>query len=198
MKTLIIDNYDSFVYNLVQYVGKLGGNPLIYRNDHISIIEAKTLQPDRIIISPGPGTPVDPRYFGTCAAILQQMSPYIPTLGVCMGCQGIVSVFGGKIVRAKKIMHGKTSLINHDGKGLFKGIKSPLKATRYHSLVAEKASLPSCLKITAEALDDHEVMGVRHTLYPIEGVQFHPESILTEDGIKLIQNFLKKKEMTSD
>ncbi len=190
MRTLIIDNYDSFVYNLVQYVGELGGGPIVYRNDQISLDQARKMEPDRILISPGPGTPEDPRYFGTCSLILQQMSPKIPTLGVCMGCQGIVHVFGGRIVRAKVLMHGKTSMIQHDGKSLFRGVKNPLRATRYHSLIAEKTSLPSCLEITAEAVDDLEVMGVRHTRYPIEGVQFHPESFLTEDGMKMIKNFL--------
>jgi anthranilate synthase component 2 len=190
MRTLIIDNYDSFVYNLVQYVGELGGGPIVYRNDQISLDQARKLKPDRILISPGPGTPEDSRYFGTCSLILQQMSPKIPTLGVCMGCQGIVHVFGGRIVRAKVLMHGKTSMIRHDGKSLFRGVKNPLRATRYHSLIAEKSSLPSCLEITAEAVDDLEVMGVRHTRYPIEGVQFHPESFLTEDGMKMIKNFL--------
>ncbi|MCW3987224.1 MAG: aminodeoxychorismate/anthranilate synthase component II [Candidatus Bathyarchaeota archaeon] len=190
MRTLIIDNYDSFVYNLVQYVGELGGGPIVYRNDQISLDQARKLEPDRILISPGPGTPEDSRYFGTCSLILQQMSPKIPTLGVCMGCQGIVHVFGGRIVRAKVLMHGKTSMIRHDGKSLFRGVKNPLRATRYHSLIAEKSSLPSCLEITAEAVDDLEVMGVRHTRYPIEGVQFHPESFLTEDGMKMIKNFL--------
>ncbi|MCK4885443.1 aminodeoxychorismate/anthranilate synthase component II [Candidatus Bathyarchaeota archaeon] len=190
MKVLVIDNYDSFVYNLVQYVGELGGGPIVYRNDQISLDQARKLEPDRILISPGPGTPEDPRYFGTCSLILQQMSPKIPTLGVCMGCQGIVHVFGGRIVRAKVLMHGKTSMIRHDGKSLFRGVKNPLRATRYHSLIAEKRSLPSCLEITAEAVDDLEVMGVRHTRYPIEGVQFHPESFLTEDGMKMIKNFL--------
>ena len=190
MKTLVIDNYDSFVYNLVQYVGELGGEPIVYRNDQLSIDMAKKLQPDRIIISPGPGTPEDPKYFGTCSSILKQMSPTIPTLGVCLGAQGIVQIFGGKIVRAKKLMHGKTSMIKHDGKTIFKNVCNPLQATRYHSLVAEKITIPSCLKITAEALDDSEVMGVRHIIYPIEGIQFHPESILTEDGMKIIKNFL--------
>ena len=190
MRTLIIDNYDSFVYNLVQYVGELGGGPIVYRNDQISLDQARKLEPDRILISPGPGTPEDSRYFGTCSLILQQMSPKIPTLGVCMGCQGIVHVFGGRIVRAKVLMHGKTSMIRHDGKSLFRGVKNPLRATRYHSLIAEKSSLPSCLEITAEAVDDLEIMGVRHTRYPIEGVQFHPESFLTEDGMKVIKNFL--------
>lgn len=190
MRTLIIDNYDSFVYNLVQYVGELGGDPRVYRNDRITLTQAKRLKPNRIVISPGPGTPEDPKYFGTCSAILKEMSPKIPTLGVCMGCQGIVYVFGGKIVRAKRLMHGKTSMIRHDGKTVFKSVKNPLRATRYHSLVAKKSSIPSCLEITAEALDDREVMGVRHIKYPIEGVQFHPESILTEDGMKIIRNFL--------
>ena len=193
MKTLVIDNHDSFVYNLVQYVGELGGEPIVYRNDQLSIDIAKKLKPDRIIISPGPGTPEDPKYFGTCSAILKQMSPTIPTLGVCLGAQGIVHVFGGKIVRAKKLMHGKTSMIKHDSKTIFKNVRNPLRATRYHSLVAEKTTIPSCLKITAEALDDSEVMGVRHIVYPIEGIQFHPESILTEDGMKIIKNFLDWK-----
>ena len=191
MKTLIIDNYDSFVYNLVQYVGELDGGPIVYRNDQLSLNHARTLQPDRILISPGPGTPVDPRYFGTCSQILQQMSPTIPTLGVCMGCQGIVHVFGGRIVRATRLMHGKTSMIRHDGQSLFKGVRNPLRATRYHSLIAEKQSLPSCLEITAEAVEDQEVMGVRHSRYPIEGLQFHPESFLTEDGLTMIKNFLE-------
>ena len=190
MKTLIIDNYDSFVYNLVQYVGELGGEPIVYRNDKLSIDVAKKLRADRIIIAPGPGTPEDPKYFGTCSSILKQMSPTIPTLGVCLGAQGIVHIFGGRIVRAKRLMHGKTSKIKHDGKTIFKNVRNPLLATRYHSLVAEKVTIPSCLKITAEALDDLEVMGVRHIIYPIEGIQFHPESILTEDGMKIIKNFL--------
>lgn len=190
MKTLVIDNYDSFVYNLVQYVGELGGEPIVYRNNQLSIDMAKKLQPDRIIISPGPGTPENPRYFGTCSAILKKMSPTIPTLGVCLGAQGIVHVFGGRIVRAKRLMHGKTSMIKHDGEALFKAVRNPFRATRYHSLVAEKVTIPSCLHITAEALDDSEVMGVRHRIYPIEGIQFHPESILTEDGMQIIKNFL--------
>jgi len=190
LKTLIIDNYDSFVYNLVQYVGELNGGPLVFRNDKISLGQAKKLHPDRIIISPGPGTPENSKYFGSCSDILKQMSPEIPTLGVCMGCQGIAHVFGGKIVRAKRLMHGKTSMIKHDGKGIFKNINNPFRATRYHSLVIEKESVPSCLEITAESLDDLEIMGVRHTVYPICGVQFHPESILTENGKMIIKNFL--------
>jgi anthranilate synthase component 2 len=190
MKTLIIDNYDSFVYNLVQYVGELGGNPIIYRNDQITLIHAQQIQPDRIIISPGPGTPEDPRYFGINQAILKTMSPTTPTLGVCLGCQGIVHTFGGQIIRAQHLMHGKTSQIEHDEHTLFRGIANPLRATRYHSLVAQRNTIPSCLEITAQSLEDHEIMGIRHTTYPIEGIQFHPESIMTQDGRKIISNFL--------
>ncbi|MEM2093354.1 MAG: aminodeoxychorismate/anthranilate synthase component II [Candidatus Bathyarchaeia archaeon] len=189
MRILVIDNYDSFVYNLAQYLGELGAEPLVYRNDQIDLKRALRLKPERIIISPGPGSPGDPR-FGVCPQILKYISPKIPTLGVCLGHQGIIWAFGGKIVRAKRIMHGKTSLIKHDGQGIFKGVKNPVKATRYHSLVADKDTLPDCFKVTAIALDDGEVMGVRHRIYPIEGVQFHPESILTEQGKKILKNFL--------
>lgn len=190
MKTLIIDNYDSFVYNIVQYVGELGGNPIVFRNNQITLAHAQQARPDRIIISPGPGTPEDPRYFGINQAILTTMSPTTPTLGVCLGCQGIVHTFGGHIVRAQRLMHGKTSQIEHDGHTLFYGIANPLRATRYHSLVAERDTIPPCLEITARSVEDHEIMGVRHITYPIEGIQFHPESIMTQDGRKIIHNFL--------
>ena len=191
MKILVIDNYDSFVYNLVQYVGELGAEPMVYRNDGVTLGRARKLHPDGIIISPGPGTPEDIRYFGVCTEILRNMSVKIPTLGVCLGHQGIVSTFGGKIIRAKRLMHGKTSLIKHDGKRLFKGVENPLEATRYHSLVGDRETLPPCLKITAESIDDGEIMGVRHVKYPIEGIQFHPESILTTSGKRIIKNFLE-------
>jgi len=191
LRVLVIDNYDSFVYNLVQYVGELGVDPILYRNDEISLKRAIKLRPDRIIISPGPGTPEDPRYFGVCSKILRTMSPKIPTLGVCLGHQGIISTFGGRIIRAKRLMHGKTSMIKHDGKGVFKGVGNPLEATRYHSLVGDRKTMPTCLEITAESVDDGEIMGVRHAEYPIEGVQFHPESILTTDGKRIIKNFLE-------
>ena len=190
VKVLVIDNYDSFVYNLVQYIGELGGEPVVYRNDQINLKQAMQLKPQRIVISPGPGTPEETRYFGVCSTILQQMSCKIPTLGVCLGNQGIIYAFGGKIVQARRLMHGKTSRIKHDGKGVFEGVKNPFTATRYHSLVGDRSSIPSCLKITAESTDDGEIMGVRHRTYPIEGVQFHPESILCEDGKKIIKNFL--------
>jgi anthranilate synthase component 2 len=191
MRILVIDNYDSFVYNLAQYVGELGTEPMVYRNDAITLRLAMKLHPDGIIISPGPGTPEDIRYFGVCTEILRNMSIKIPTLGVCLGHQGIISTFGGKIIRAKRLMHGKTSLIKHDGKGLFKGVENPLEATRYHSLVGDRETIPPCLEITAESIDDGEIMGVRHVEYPIEGVQFHPESILTTSGKRIIKNFLE-------
>ncbi|MEM1547158.1 MAG: aminodeoxychorismate/anthranilate synthase component II [Candidatus Methanomethylicia archaeon] len=189
MRVLIIDNYDSFVYNLTQYVGELKAEPIVYRNDKLTLEDILKLKPERIVISPGPGNPEENRYFGVCRAILQYLSSKIPTLGVCLGHQGIVSVFGGRIIRAKRLMHGKTSLVKHDGKGIFRDVKNPIKAARYHSLVADRESIPSCLRITAVSLDDNEVMGVRHIYYPIEGVQFHPESILTEDGKKFWKTF---------
>ncbi|MCP8323014.1 MAG: aminodeoxychorismate/anthranilate synthase component II [Candidatus Methylarchaceae archaeon HK02M2] len=190
MRILIIDNYDSFVYNLVQYVGELGCKPLVYRNDQINFKKVKNLKLDGIVISPGPGTPEDEKYFGNCSSIIKHVGNEIPILGVCLGHQGIIHALGGRIIRATKIMHGKTSMIKHDGYGVFKDIENPFKATRYHSLVGERSTLPNCLKVTAESLDDGEIMGVRHRTYPIEGLQFHPESILTENGKKIISNFL--------
>lgn len=191
MKILVIDNYDSFVYNLVQYVGELGGTPIVYRNDGMTLEQAEKLKPDRILISPGPGNPEDPHYFGVCSAILRSLSRDTPTLGVCLGHQGIIATFGGKIARAKRLMHGKTSLIKHDGGGVFRGVESPFEATRYHSLVGDKDSIPSCLRVTAESVDDGEIMGVRHIDFPIEGIQFHPESILTRPGKVIMKNFLE-------
>jgi anthranilate synthase component 2 len=191
VKVLVIDNYDSFVYNLVQYIGELGAETIVYRNDQLTLKQVKELKPDRIVISPGPGTPEDTRYFGVCTEILRHVSCEVPTLGVCLGHQGIIYAFGGKVVAAKKLMHGKTSKIKHDGKGIFKGVHNPFTATRYHSLAGEKPSIPSCLEVTAESTDDGEVMGVRHVKYPIEGVQFHPESILCEDGKLIVKNFLE-------
>ncbi|MGD0331050.1 MAG: aminodeoxychorismate/anthranilate synthase component II [Nitrososphaeria archaeon] len=191
MKVLVIDNYDSFVYNLVQCIGELGGDVVVYRNDQVTLEQVMNLRPDRIVISPGPGTPEDVRYFGICSAILRHVSCRVPTLGVCLGHQGIIYVFGGRVVSAQKLMHGKTSLIKHDGKGIFKGVRNPFTATRYHSLVGDKRSVPPCLEVTAESLDDGEIMGVRHVTYPIEGVQFHPESILCEDGKLIMKNFVE-------
>ncbi|MGD6851343.1 MAG: anthranilate synthase component II [Candidatus Bathyarchaeia archaeon] len=193
MKVLVIDNYDSFVYNLVQYIGEQGAETAVYRNDQITLQEAVALKPDHIVISPGPGNPEDDKFFGVCKAILQTLSPTIPTLGVCLGHQGIIYAYGGKVVHAKKLMHGKTCTIRHNGQGIFEGVRNPFNATRYHSLAGERTSIPECLEITAEATDDGEIMGIRHCNFPIYGVQFHPESILCEDGKIIIRNFLEAK-----
>jgi len=191
LKVLILDNYDSFVYNLAQYVGEIADEVIVKRNNEVNIPTVLKLSPDRIIISPGPGTPADPRNFGICTEILRKISSETPTLGVCLGHQGIVHSFGGKIVKAIRIRHGKTSPIKHDGKGVFRGIESPFEATRYHSLIAERRTLPNSLEVTAQSEDDQEIMGVRHRVFPIEGVQFHPESILTVHGHRIIANFLE-------
>ncbi len=193
MKVLVIDNYDSFVYNLVQYIGEQGAETAVYRNDQITMQQAAQLKPDRIVISPGPGNPEDEKYFGVCKSILQTLSPTTPTLGVCLGHQGIIHTFGGKVVHAKKLMHGKTCTIRHNQEGIFLGVHNPFTATRYHSLAGERDSIPEQLEIVAEAVDDGEIMGVRHVKYPIYGVQFHPESILCQDGKLLIKNFLEAK-----
>ncbi len=191
MKVLILDNYDSFVYNLAQYVGEIADEVVVKRNDEVNIPEVQRFSPDKIIISPGPGTPADPRYFGVCTEVLRKVSNETPTLGVCLGHQGIVHSFGGKIVRAKRLRHGKISPIRHDGKGIFRGLENPFEATRYHSLVADGRTLPDGLEVSARSEDDQEVMGVRHRVFPIEGVQFHPESILTVHGHRMIANFLE-------
>jgi anthranilate synthase component 2 len=188
---MVIDNYDSFVYNLVQYIGELGAEVIVYRNNQIDLKQIRRLKPDRIVISPGPGTPEETRYFGVCKAILQSISRIVPTLGVCLGHQGIIYVFGGKIVSAKRLMHGKICTIKHDGKGIFKDVRNPFTATRYHSLAGDTKSIPSCLEVTATSMDDGEIMGIRHSKYPIDGVQFHPESILSEDGKLIVKNFLQ-------
>jgi anthranilate synthase component 2 len=192
LKVLIIDNYDSFVYNLAQCIGGFGAETIVRRNDEITLKGIRELKPERIVLSPGPGTPEDKRSFGVCKGILQHLSCEVPTLGVCLGHQGIISTFGGRVVSAKRLMHGKTSRIIHDGKGIFQGVQNPFVATRYHSLVGEISSIPECLEVTAVSADDGEVMSVRHVEYPIEGVQFHPESVLCEDGKLIIKNFLER------
>lgn len=188
---LMIDNYDSFTYNLVQYLGELGADVQVHRNDQISIEEIEKLKPQRIMISPGPCTPNEA---GVSMQAIEKFAGRLPILGVCLGHQSIGQVFGGKIIHAKQIMHGKTSLIHHNNSGVFAGLNNPYTATRYHSLVIEKESLPECLEITAWTENEDgsmdEIMGVRHKEFDIEGVQFHPESILTEHGHDLLQNFL--------
>ena len=192
MKFLIIDNYDSFVYNIAQYLGELGVDCDVIRNDKITIDEIKQKNYDGIIISPGPGTPDDKKYFGVCSDVIKDMGRNTPILGVCLGHQGIISSFGGKVTNAGCVRHGKTSPVKHSESELFKGVKNPFKATRYHSLVGDKTIIPDILEVTATAQDDGEVMAVRHKNYLIEGVQFHPESIMTEDGKKILANFIRQ------
>ncbi|MDE0926062.1 MAG: aminodeoxychorismate/anthranilate synthase component II [Methylophilaceae bacterium] len=184
---LMIDNYDSFTYNLVQYFGELGQDVQVYRNDEIDLAKVAELNPRHIVISPGPCTPNEA---GISLALINEFKGKIPLLGVCLGHQSIGQAFGGEIIKAKTLMHGKTSLIHHENVGVFKGLPNPYTATRYHSLVIEKESLPDCLEITAWT-EDGEIMGVRHKTLAIEGVQFHPESVLTEHGHALLDNFIK-------
>ncbi|MEK7826044.1 MAG: aminodeoxychorismate/anthranilate synthase component II [Nitrospirota bacterium] len=184
---LMIDNYDSFTYNLVQYLGELGQEIKVFRNDKITIAEIEELKPERIVISPGPCTPKEA---GISIEVIRQFKGRMPILGVCLGHQSIGEAFGGDVVRAGRLMHGKTSMIYHDGKTIFKDIPNPFEATRYHSLIIKRETIPSCLIITAETKEG-EIMGVRHKDLPIEGVQFHPESILTKAGMDLLRNFLK-------
>ena len=189
-KIFLIDNYDSFTYNLVQYFSELGEIVKVYRNDQITINEIKELKPKHIVISPGP---CRPDQAGISIEVVNQFKGKIPILGVCLGHQSIGQAFGGKIVHAKTIMHGKTSLINHNNQGVFKELKNPFTATRYHSLVVEKISCPDCFDITAWT-DDEEIMGIKHKTLPIEGVQFHPESILSEHGHDLLRNFIQNND----
>jgi len=186
LKLLLIDNYDSFTYNLAQIFGELGAEVLVKRNDEIGPTDIRKLVPERICISPGPGRP---RAAGISCHVIREFGPHIPLLGVCLGHQCIGEVFGGEIVRAPKLMHGKTSAISHHGAGVFENVAQPFEATRYHSLVVKRDSLPDSLVITADS-DDGEIMGLQHREFPIHGVQFHPESILTGEGKKLLANFL--------
>jgi len=184
---LMIDNYDSFTYNLVQYLGELGQDVRVFRNDQITVAEIERLKPDHLVISPGPCTPTEA---GISVETIQKLAGKIPILGVCLGHQSIGQAYGGRIIRAKQLMHGKTSMIHHAGQGVFAGLPNPFEATRYHSLVIERKTLPEVLEVTAWT-EDGEIMGVRHKTLPVEGVQFHPESILTQYGHELLANFLK-------
>jgi anthranilate synthase/aminodeoxychorismate synthase-like glutamine amidotransferase len=184
---LMIDNYDSFTYNLVQYLGELGAEVRVFRNDEISIAAIEALAPSQIVISPGPRTPDEA---GITLELVGRLAGRVPLLGVCLGHQAIGQAFGGKVVRAKQVMHGKVSRIRHDGEGLFFQIPNAFTATRYHSLVVERATLPDCLAVTAES-EDGEIMGLRHRSLPVEGVQFHPEALLTEHGHRMLQNFIE-------
>ena len=186
-RIVMIDNYDSFTYNLVQYLGELGQKLLVFRNDRVTLEEVKRLRPARVVISPGPGSPKDA---GVSNEIIRELGPKTPVLGVCLGHQCIGAVFGGKVERNWRLMHGKTSPIYHDGKGIFRGLPNPFEATRYHSLVVRKEGFPPALRVTAHTKEG-EVMGLQHRRFPIYGVQFHPESILTTAGKQLLKNFLK-------
>jgi anthranilate synthase component II len=186
-RVVVIDNYDSFVYNLVQYLGELDAEPVVHRHDAVSLTELETLVPDAVLVSPGPGRPEDAGVSNEAIKVFGERG--VPVLGVCLGHQCIGQLYGGDVVRAPRVMHGKTSTISHDGAGVFAGLPNPITATRYHSLVVERESVPSALTVTAES-EDGLVMGLRHRELPIEGVQFHPESILTESGHALLANFL--------
>jgi len=186
---LLIDNYDSFTYNLYQYLSELGADVRVRRNDAVTLSEIRARRPSRIVLSPGPGRPEDA---GICLDIVKAFAPSIPILGVCLGHQVLAQAFGGKVVRAARLMHGKTSSIRHDGRGLYRGVANPFEAVRYHSLVAEPKTLPRSLKITART-PEGVIMGLRHKEFPSEGVQYHPESFLTESGKRLLGNFLGKK-----
>ena len=192
MKFLIIDNYDSFVYNIAQYLGELQVECDVIRNNKITLEKIKQKNYDAIIISPGPGTPEDRKYFGICLDVITDLGPTTPILGVCLGHQGIIQAFGGKVTNAGCVRHGKTSPIDHTNSKLFKNVKNPFRATRYHSLVGDKTIIPNILEVTATAADDGEVMAIRHKEYLIEGVQFHPESIMTENGKEILGNFIKQ------
>jgi para-aminobenzoate synthetase component 2 len=186
---VMIDNYDSFTYNLVQYLGQLGEEVRVFRNDQIDLAGLEAVQPSRLVISPGPCSPNEA---GISVAAIRYFAGRLPILGVCLGHQAIGAAFGGKIIRASRLMHGKTSLIYHDGRDLFQGIPSPFEATRYHSLIVERESLPHCLQVSAQTAVG-EIMGLRHTEHAIFGVQFHPESILTAEGLNILRNFLKRR-----
>ena len=183
---LVIDNYDSFTYNLVQYLGELGQEVRVVRNDAITVDDIAALRPDRIVISPGPCTPKEA---GVSVATITRMAGIVPILGVCLGHQSIGEAFGGEVVRAERLMHGKTSMIRHDGRTIFQNLPNPFEATRYHSLIVKRSTLPACLEVTAETAEG-EIMGLRHRTLVVEGVQFHPESILTRPGMDLLRNFL--------
>ena len=184
---LMLDNYDSFTYNLVQYLGEMGEDLRVFRNDEVTVEEVMDLRPDQIIISPGPCTPNEA---GISLALIARMAGKVPILGVCLGHQAIGQAFGGKVVRARQVMHGKVSRIRHDGRGVFAGVPEDFVATRYHSLVVERQTLPAALEVSAHS-EDGEIMGLRHRSLPVEGVQFHPEALLTEHGHRMLENFLK-------
>lgn len=192
MKILIIDNYDSFVYNIAQIIGSIPVETLVYRNNQISVKDVINLDPDAIVISPGPGHPKFKKDFGICGQVIKKIGTHTPILGICLGHQGIVHTFGGKVTKAAEIKHGKTSEIEYYSKSeIYTDVKNPFIATRYHSLIAEKKTLPGCFEITSMSVDDKEIMGIKHKKYSIEGIQFHPESVMTFEGRKILSNFVR-------
>jgi anthranilate synthase/phosphoribosyltransferase len=191
MRVLILDNYDSFVWNIADCIGKLGAEPFVVRSTRIALEKVWEMRPDRIVLSPGPGHPSERRFTGISADVVREVSKEIPTLGVCMGMQLIAYALGGEVVRAKRVLHGKSSKVLHDSEGLFRGLENPLVVGRYHSLAVSESSLPRVLEVCARDLEDREVMAIRHRSWPLAGVQFHPESILTPRGIDLLRNFLR-------
>ena len=192
MRFLIIDNYDSFVYNIAQYLGEFGVESTVIRNDKITLDEIRNSNYDAIIISPGPGTPEDKKYFGVCSDVIKELGKSTPILGVCLGHQGIIDAFGGKVTNAGCVRHGKTSAVSYVESELFEGVSNPFRATRYHSLVGDKTIIPDALQVIATASDDGEIMAIKHKDHLIQGVQFHPESIMTQDGKKILGNFIKQ------
>ncbi len=191
MRVLILDNYDSFVWNIADYIGKLGAEPIVVRSTKITLKGIEELEPDRIVLSPGPGHPSERRFTGISADVVREVSQDVPTLGICMGMQLIAYALGGEVVRAKRVLHGKSSRVLHDGEGLFRGLENPLAVGRYHSLAVREEALPRELEVCARDVEDGEVMGIRHRSWPLAGVQFHPESILTPRGLDLLRNFLR-------
>lgn len=191
MRVLILDNYDSFVWNVADYIGKLGAEPVVLRSTRVTVEQIRAMCPDRIVLSPGPGHPSERRFTGASLEVVTELSREIPTLGVCLGMQLIAFALGGEVVRARRVVHGKTSLVSHDGRGLFRGLENPMAVGRYHSLVVREETLPVELEVCARDLRDGEVMALRHRSWPLVGVQFHPESILTRSGLELLRNFLR-------
>ncbi|MEM0375287.1 MAG: aminodeoxychorismate/anthranilate synthase component II [Nitrososphaerota archaeon] len=191
MRVLILDNYDSFVWNVADYLGKLGAETVVVRSTKVTIEQIRAMRPDRIVLSPGPGHPSERRFTGVSEEVVRELAREVPTLGICLGMQLIAYALGGEVVRARRVVHGKASLVSHDGRGIFRGLENPIVVGRYHSLVVREETVPGELEVCARDLQDGEVMAIRHRSWPLVGVQFHPESILTRSGLELLRNFLR-------
>jgi len=191
LRVLILDNYDSFVWNVADYLGKLGAETVVVRSTKVTIEQIRAMRPDRIVLSPGPGHPSERRFTGVSEEVVRELAREVPTLGICLGMQLIAYALGGEVVRARRVVHGKASLVSHDGRGIFRGLENPIVVGRYHSLVVREETVPGELEVCARDLQDGEVMAIRHRSWPLVGVQFHPESILTRSGLELLRNFLR-------